>query len=116
MVSSNPEVVSELRSVLPLYFEEVHIVIRKDAKIKSLGDLKEKKVLIGRGLLDTNLAKGRVGYQFKIADGSEKKFAAVAIPIADKEKSKSFYIDQKGVVRWARGDRVPTVRSPEWRD
>ncbi len=36
-----------IKVIYPLYNEELHIIVRKDAKIKSLSDLNGKRVLIG---------------------------------------------------------------------
>ncbi len=43
------EMLSEIQVVAPLYFEEVHIVVRKKAKIKTFKDFRRKKIGVGSG-------------------------------------------------------------------
>ena len=39
--------VDQIKMLLPLYNEEFHLVVRKESKVKTLADLKGKKVVIG---------------------------------------------------------------------
>jgi len=42
------KLVNSLRVIKPLYNEEIHILTRKDTSIKNFGDLKGKKIFIGK--------------------------------------------------------------------
>jgi TRAP transporter TAXI family solute receptor len=43
----NPNV-NKIKMIIPLYDEELHIIVRKDAYIENLDDLEDKKVAIGK--------------------------------------------------------------------
>jgi TRAP transporter TAXI family solute receptor len=47
--------VSSFRYVAPLYREEVHIIVRRDAGLRTLGDLAGKRVAVGEPRSGTNL-------------------------------------------------------------
>ncbi|MBO0766252.1 MAG: TAXI family TRAP transporter solute-binding subunit [Hyphomicrobiaceae bacterium] len=47
--------VDKFRYVLPLYREEAHIVVRRDAKLRTLADLAGKRVALGEPRSGTNL-------------------------------------------------------------
>lgn len=42
------EIIEPLRAILPLYDEEVHLMIKKSSGIKTFSDLKDKKIAVGR--------------------------------------------------------------------
>ena len=42
-------IMSEIQVLAPLYFEEVHILVRKKAKIKAMSDFKRKRISVGSG-------------------------------------------------------------------
>lgn len=46
-LSAAQELIDPLRVILPLYNEEVHVLVKKDSPIKTFGDLKGKRLAIG---------------------------------------------------------------------
>lgn len=47
MAANNPEIALHLRSALPLFYERIHLLARRDANINSLADLRGKRVNVG---------------------------------------------------------------------
>ncbi len=48
----------ELKLLMPMGKEQIHIIVRKDSEIDTIGDLKNKKVGVGNSLQGTNYTAG----------------------------------------------------------
>ena len=63
----NPNLRKELRVLLPLFLdEEIHLIVRKDSKIKKLKNLKGKKVAIGDKLQGTLVTAQTIKLKTKV--------------------------------------------------
>ncbi|MGE5148267.1 MAG: TAXI family TRAP transporter solute-binding subunit [Candidatus Eiseniibacteriota bacterium] len=68
-IGNKPERFSKLRAIASLYPETIHIVVRKDAKITSIEDLKGKRVSLGEkesgSRIDAEIVLGAYGLSTK---------------------------------------------------
>lgn len=62
----NPEIKNKIKVMLPLYVEEIHLITRKDGNIKSLSDLKGKRVGTGSEMSGTNITATFIQYKTMI--------------------------------------------------
>jgi TRAP transporter TAXI family solute receptor len=70
----NPEIKNKIKVMLPLYVEEIHLVTRKDGNIKSLSDLKGKRVGTGSEMSGTNITATFIQYKTMI------KWTPISLP------------------------------------
>lgn len=59
----------KLKMIFPLYQEEIHIIVRKDANINDINDLNDKRISVGKegsgNWVTSNVLKSKLGLKWK---------------------------------------------------
>jgi TRAP transporter TAXI family solute receptor len=106
--------VDKFRYVLPLYREEVHIVVRRDAGLRTLADLAGRRVAVGEPRSGTNLTATLILKAAGLLEGSS---AIKEVPIGAREGIQRL-LDARGGARvdavfYVAGQPVPLLSEDE---